>query len=118
MATFDSDRFKVHEIDVTQDGDNFDSHLERDSATAVRPEKNRDTAIEEVRYREDQWEKRLRKKSKKPYAPYMFLSCLFLGVGMTATFDVPIFLFAGLSAGFLSFVDPVYDKIMDKLDKL
>jgi hypothetical protein len=55
-------------------------------------------------------------KKEKNYSPFFFLASLFCGIGLTATFEVPIFLFAGLSLGFLFFVDPIYKKIMEKIN--
>lgn len=57
-------------------------------------------------------------KKDKNYSPFFFLASLFCGIGLTATFEVPIFLFAGLSLGFLFFVDPIYKKVMEKINSL
>ncbi len=63
--------------------------------------------------------RRAKRKTKEPkYNWAFFLACLFIGLGFTATFKAPIGLFAGLGLGFLFFVDPIYQKVMDRINDL
>gem|GEM_PF-2180093 len=61
------------------------------------------------------------KKEKSGAAKYgwaFFLASMFIGLGMTATFDHPFFLFGGMGLGFLFFVDPFYNKVMEIFKRL
>ncbi|MFK7972033.1 MAG: hypothetical protein AB8F95_16820 [Bacteroidia bacterium] len=51
------------------------------------------------------------RKNKHGWA--FFLCSLFIGLGITATTEAPIGLFGGLGVGFLFFVDPIYQRVMD-----
>jgi hypothetical protein len=43
---------------------------------------------------------------------------MFSGIAVTATFGTPAGVLLGMGFGFLFFVDPIYQKVMDKIDKL
>ncbi|MEM6264330.1 MAG: hypothetical protein AAGI38_17585 [Bacteroidota bacterium] len=64
--------------------------------------------------------KSTRTKKNKPahYGWAFFLCSMFIGLGITATTDAPIGLFMGLGIGFLFFVDPIYRKVMNIIDRL
>lgn len=55
---------------------------------------------------------------EKKYHWAFFLCMLFLGVGVTATTDHPIGVMWGLGFGFLFFVDPIYQKVMQIIERL
>lgn len=80
----------------------------------MRIEEEEDT-IEKIRAREP----KLRKKEKaKSYNWAFFLFSLFTGLGITATIDAPLPLFLGLGIGFLFFVDPIYEAVMRRINRL
>ena len=55
-------------------------------------------------------------RRKKKYNWAFFLCSLFLGIAITATLETPIGVLGGIGLGFLFFVDPIYDKLMDKIE--
>ncbi|MEM7367091.1 MAG: hypothetical protein AAF587_00750 [Bacteroidota bacterium] len=59
----------------------------------------------------------VKKERKNKFGWAFFLSAMFIGVGLTATFETPLGIFLGMGIGFLFFVDPIYNKVMDKIDK-
>jgi hypothetical protein len=52
-------------------------------------------------------------KQKNRYGWAFFLCSFFVGLGVTASTDAPIWMFLGLGVGFLFFVDPIYHRVMD-----
>ncbi len=61
---------------------------------------------------------KVRKEEEKRYGWAFFLASLFTGLGITTITDVPVALFVGLAVGFLFFVDPIYDKVMEIIQRL
>jgi hypothetical protein len=111
MSDFDSKHIRIQEVDVEEVPPLRDEALDSDL--------NRNLERIDVTTAQKQWQQVKKEKDpKKKYAAYMFLFCLFTGLGFTATFDVPVFLFMGLGTGFLAFIDPIYEKIMDKINSL
>jgi len=51
-------------------------------------------------------------KKEKNYGWAFFLASMFIGLGITATSEAPMGLFAGMGIGFLFFVPPIYKKVM------
>jgi hypothetical protein len=120
MENFDPNKIRIREVDVAEDGspiENIDaSHIERNVRTDARI---RETMRERVETNEDWYEYKGRRKPRrvKKYAPFFFLACLFSGIAFTATVESPAGVLLGLAFGFLSFVDPIYEKIMEKITK-
>ena len=61
---------------------------------------------------------KVKKVRKNKFGWAFFLCSLMMGLALTATLETPFFLFAGLAFGFLFFVDPIYNKLMEKIDQL
>lgn len=72
-------------------------------------------AIEQMRMRERYRPEPKTRKNKYGWA--FFLFSLFIGLGITATINHPLPLFAGLGTGFLFFVDPIYERIMRGIER-
>lgn len=109
MPEFDSKHIRVEEVEVEEIDHSFESDLNKNlEYTSARVE-TAQKAWKEVKKEKD---------PKKKYAAFMFLFCLFTGLGFTATFESPFFLFMGLGTGFLAFIDPLYEKIMEKINSL
>ena len=61
---------------------------------------------------------RIKKVRKNKYGWAMFLCSLMLGLAGTATLNTPLYLFVGLGIGFLFFVDPIYNKVLEIIDRI
>ena len=104
MSLMDSENIRI--INVETEGSQKMQDIERMS-TAV---------VLESRPLSEKKQTEIAVKKEKNYSPFFFLASLFFGIGLTATFEVPIFLFAGMGLGFLFFVEPIYKKIMEKIN--
>ncbi|MCB9232285.1 MAG: hypothetical protein H6581_11510 [Bacteroidia bacterium] len=51
-------------------------------------------------------------KPVKRHSWAFFLASMFLGVGVTATTEVPLGVFVGMGLGFLFFVPTIYDRVL------
>ncbi|RMG23169.1 MAG: hypothetical protein D6730_14980 [Bacteroidetes bacterium] len=122
MAFEDSEKFEVVEVEVWNDGEgeqlptDIHHNLPQDQAHKQANSK-RTTARQRRRARRQA--RREAKANKEPkYNWAFFLASLFIGIGFTATFGPPLGIFLGLGIGFLFFVDPIYEKIMDRIKEL
>ena len=115
-----NEKFEVVEVDVFEDDHGMDD-TNYDAEAEVRIPKNYQ---QEYISEDTQTQRRRRKKPvertyrKNKYGWAFFLFSMFTGIGITATIDAPLPLFLGLGIGFLFFVDPIYDKMMEKLENL
>lgn len=123
MAKFDPDKIRIREVEVTEDGTPYEiieeSHIEQthQREQPVRHDSHlRETMRETVN---EDWYvyKGKKRKREKKYAPYLFLACLFTGIGITTISSEAIGVMMGLATGFLMFIDPIYDKVMEKISK-
>lgn len=113
MAFTDPDeKFKYIEVEVheTAEDPSLDSHADMERPLQYE--------AEETAQRSRQAAKPGKTERKNKFGWAFFLASLFLGLGITATLETPMGLFAGLGIGFLFFVDPIYNKVMDWLDRL
>lgn len=53
----------------------------------------------------------------KKYNWAFFCASLFIGLGVGISVENPALLMIGMGVGFLFFVDPIYQKLMDKIEK-
>lgn len=74
--------------------------------------------VTETRTRERMRPKKAKKVRKNKFGWAFFLCSMMMGVALTATLETPFFILAGLGVGFLFFVDPIYNKVMDKIEQL
>lgn len=115
-----SEKFEVIETEVWDASEEAEerSDIHQNLEAEARPRHNRrqrENAVE----RTASPQRRIRQKTKKKtYNWAFFLASFFIGLGITATFDTPIGLFSGLGVGFLFFVDPIYEKVMERLNDL
>ncbi len=58
------------------------------------------------------------KEKKKHYGWAFFLASMFTGIAIGEALDMGSFVLFGMGMGFLFFVDPIYQKVMDKIEKL
>lgn len=56
-------------------------------------------------------------KKKPKYAWAFFLASMFTGIALSEAFHADSFVLLGMGAGFLFFVDPIYQKVMSKIEK-
>ena len=61
---------------------------------------------------------KVKKTRKNKFGWAFFLCSMFFGVALTATLGTPFYVLAGLGVGFLFFVDPIYNKVMEKIENL
>lgn len=106
MSLMDSENIRI--INIEQESTQKMQDIERTEAAIV---------LETRPLTERKQESGLAKKEKN-FSPFFFLASLFIGIGLTATFEIPIFLFVGLGLGFLFFVEPIYKKLMEKITEL
>ncbi|MEO0472533.1 MAG: hypothetical protein AAF206_23145 [Bacteroidota bacterium] len=59
-----------------------------------------------------------KKKRKNKYGWAFFLCSMFLGLAFIPFVQPPTSIMAGLGIGFLFFVDPIYDKVMDLIERI
>lgn len=95
-------QFDVEVIDVDHNGNPLAVHKERKREIALRQESLSGKG----------------RKKGKTYKSKFFLACLFVGVGLTAVSEVPLFIFLGLAIGFLFYVDPIYQKVIRAIERL
>lgn len=105
----DSEKFDIFEQEV------FDSETGSENSLDSLRSSDDETTTEKVKSKKGEG---LKKEPKNKYGWAFFLFSLFSGLGLTATFDVPVFLFMGMGIGFLFFVDPIYEKVIKLLDRL
>lgn len=117
MEQSEKDNFEVIEVEVHDDGtlDQADIHRSLN-------EEARDTEQPVTRTRTRTRERRRERvipEKKNKYGWAFFLAFMFSGLGLSiATNTMPLGLFLGMAIGFLFFVDPIYQKVMEKIDKL
>lgn len=111
------DKFKIVEVEVF-DEDNYDDDKKYNAeASVVIPRTQNQENENTTTRRKTRETPKETSQRKNRYGWAFFLSSLFLGVGITATTELPMGIFAGLSIGFLFFVDPIYDRVMDMIEK-
>lgn len=106
MSFFDNENVKV--INVSVDENNLPVE---DSSNAQNL--GNLTDVQQKPYKES----KKKNTEEKNYGWAFFLCSLFIGAGLSGTFDSPFFATAGLGIGFLFFVKPIYEKVMDKINK-
>ncbi|MDX2248365.1 MAG: hypothetical protein SF052_16395 [Bacteroidia bacterium] len=111
------DKFKVVEVEVFEEDNYNDDKKYNAEAPVVLPRTQNAESENTASRRKTREVPREKKQTKNKYGWAFFLSSLFLGVGITATTELPMGIFAGLSIGFLFFVDPIYDRVMDMIEK-
>ncbi|GAB4414513.1 MAG: hypothetical protein OHK0039_22360 [Bacteroidia bacterium] len=117
MAFSDSEeKFKIVEVDVFEDEASAMDAQGYDMESQVSIADQQEDTSTKTRQRERTGSKPKAPKNKFGWA--FFLASLFIGLGITATTGHPMPLFAGMGIGFLFFVDPIYHKLMEKIDRL
>lgn len=71
---------------------------------------------EETRRRRRKKPPRVKKERKNKFGWAFFLCSMFMGIAITATTGIPAGVLGGIGVGFLFFVDPIYEKVMDKIE--
>ncbi len=61
---------------------------------------------------------KVRKERKNKFGWAFFVCSIMMGVALTATMETPFFILAGIGLGFLFFVDPIYNKVMDFIERM
>ncbi|MEM6806713.1 MAG: hypothetical protein AAF696_35255 [Bacteroidota bacterium] len=72
----------------------------------------------ETRSRRKRKATKVKKVRKNKFGWAFFLCSMFLGIALTATLETPFYIMAGMGVGFLFFVDPIYEKVMEKIENL
>lgn len=117
MEKSNSEKFEVIEVEVYEDGMTETEDIHRNLSEDVRESEEPATRTR-TRTRERRRERTIPKKKNK-YGWAFFLAAMFSGLGISiATDTMPLGLFLGMAIGFLFFVDPIYEKVMEKIDKL
>lgn len=61
---------------------------------------------------------KVRKERKNKFGWAFFVCSVMMGVALTATLETPFFILAGIGLGFLFFVDPIYNKVMEFIERM
>ncbi|MEL6675099.1 MAG: hypothetical protein AAFR61_23020 [Bacteroidota bacterium] len=118
--------FEIVEVEVFDDdfeAASQDSGFDSEAAVSI---PNQERSYEEGYEDEQSYQRRRRRRSapvtrktrKNKYGWAFFVSSMFIGVGLTASMGHPLPLFLGMGVGFLFFVDPIYEKVMEKIENL
>ena len=112
--------FEIFEVEVFDDHTVIpeDKHLNAEAEVRI-PKTKEDKLVRErelMRRRRRNIYNEGPPRRKKKYNWAFFLCSLFLGIAITVTLDTPIGVLGGLGLGFLFFVDPIYEKLMDKIE--
>lgn len=123
MSFEEKNKFDVFEVEVWEEEEEQEipqSEIHHSEIHHNLNESHKDQQALQSRTTHQRRQRRVkRKKTKeKKYNWAFFLASLFIGLGVTATFDAPFGLFAGLGIGFLFFVDPIYEKVMQRLNDM
>lgn len=108
----DSENFEFNEVEIS------DQELNELGSSEFYDQESGQERRTRQRTRVHRVEKSRRAPRKNKYGWAFFLCSLFLGLGITATFESPLGLFGGLGIGFLFFVDPIYEKMMSLIDRI
>lgn len=57
-------------------------------------------------------------EKEKKYNWAFFCASMFMGIALGEMMNVDSFVLFGIGGGFLFFVDPIYQKVMDKINKM
>lgn len=125
MSLFDNKNIKFTEIEVEnpdlevyRDFANDQNLSEQETLVSVAEEVSPNEQKVPPRYQEiipEVVPNNSKKKKEEKYNWAFFLASLFVGVGLSRIFHVQAFVMFGLAGGFLFFVDPIYDKVMEKI---
>ena len=119
MQQSENEKFDVIEVDVHEETDleTEDIHRNLNDATQDAEEPVNRTHTR-TRTRERMRERVVPEKKNK-FGWAFFLAFMFSGMGISiATDTMPLGFFLGMAIGFLFFVDPIYQKVMEKIEKL
>ena len=117
MSFQEKNKFDVFEVEVWEEEEEQD--IPQSEIHNNLNESQKDQQALQSRTTHQRRQRRVKRKTKeKKYNWAFFLASLFIGLGVTATFDAPFGLFAGLGIGFLFFVDPIYEKVMQRLNDM
>lgn len=117
------EKFDIVEVEVFDEEDDASLATGYDAEAPVRVprEEQRTDRVtqtrEEMRQRRRDRQRRKDPKVKK-YNWAFFLASMFVGLAITTVTEAPVGLFIGMGLGFLFFVDPIYEKVMEKIDRL
>lgn len=122
MSFEESKKFDVFEVEVwEEDEDNSQNAIDQNDIHHNLSEAEKDQQALQTETVHQRRQRRVKRKAKVKEPKYnwaFFLASLFIGIGITATFGTPFGLFMGLGLGFLFFVDPIYEKIMQRLNDM
>lgn len=113
-----NDKFDIVEVEVFEEVEAMDAtHMDAEAEIVLpRSSENETTTTQTRRRRRERPAERKFRKNKYGWA--FFLCSMFLGIGITATTGAPMGVLGGMGVGFLFFVDPIYDKVMNKIENL
>jgi hypothetical protein len=119
MQQPENEKFDVIEVEVNEDGtlhkEDIHRNLNEDIRTAEEPTTRTRTRTRERERLRD----RVIPEKKNKFGWAFFLAFMFSGMGISiATDTMPLGFFLGMAIGFLFFVDPIYQKVMEKIEKL
>ncbi|MEM8890767.1 MAG: hypothetical protein AAGD28_22510 [Bacteroidota bacterium] len=110
----EENKFDIVEHEILEGDQNLavEKHLNPEAEIYVPVE------VTETRSRRKTRKPKLKKVRKNKFGWAFFLCSMFMGIALTATFETPFFIMAGMGLGFLFFVDPIYNKVMEKIDNI
>lgn len=127
MSLFDSKNVKITQVEVenpnleaTEDftnAQNLPEVTDSVSETPVTETPIVQPRIEEQTRTQTAFQDNRRGEKPKKYNWAFFVACMFMGIGLSKIVHNPAMVMMGMSVGFLFFVDPIYQKVMDKIEK-
>lgn len=125
LSDAEKSKYKFREIRVEEKGsdadmDQSDIHRNLVETHAYEGDSNRNQTDqgERIRQKNRFTHPSHRRKKERRFGWAFFLASMFIGLGVTTVSSEPIALFLGMGIGFLFFVDPIYDKMMDIINRL
>lgn len=109
------ERFDVFEHNIL-DADVEDQGYDPEAEVQISGQEERLSTKE--KRKQKRRDRKAQKAKEDNYGWAFFLCSLFIGLGVTTLLDHPIGIMMGLGFGFLFFVKPFYEKIMDLIDRI
>lgn len=131
MSLFDSKNVRITQVEV----ENPDLSQTEDFANAQNLSEITETSTEipvveapvnetPIVQQQEQVQQRIQSQTvqkpekEKKYNWAFFCASMFMGIALGEMMNVDSFVLFGMGIGFLFFVDPIYQKVMDKINKM
>lgn len=119
MQQPENEKFDVIEVEVHEDETSDKADIHRNLSDAAKDAEEPVTRTRTRTRTRERMSERVIPEKKNKFGWAFFLAFMFSGLGISiATDTMPLGFFLGMSIGFLFFVDPIYQKVMEKIENL